>query len=45
MKFKHTKGFQNKGIWQQEVGGRGKGERFCVLPFPFNLFPFPTSST
>ncbi|MFN6563743.1 MAG: Uma2 family endonuclease [Nostoc sp. ChiSLP01] len=28
-----------------EVGKRvrGKGERFGIFPFPFNLFPFPTS--
>ncbi|BAY80192.1 hypothetical protein NIES25_66800 (plasmid) [Nostoc linckia NIES-25] len=23
-----------------EVGGRGKGERFGIFPFPFNMSPF-----
>jgi hypothetical protein len=25
-----------------EVGKRGKGERFVIFPFPFNLFPLTT---
>ncbi|EKF04716.1 hypothetical protein FDUTEX481_00874 [Tolypothrix sp. PCC 7601] len=27
----------------QKLRKGGKGERFSLLPFPFNLFPFPTS--